>query len=84
MQVYLSLEHLFLSLSLLLPPSPPPPPTSIDGGLVDVLNGRGLHYVADLELLNGLVLGHTAATVGTSDRLGVAPAVFGPPVVTSL
>lgn len=43
----------------------------------DVPDGRGLYYVPDDKLLNGLVLGHAPGAVGATNRLHMASAFFG-------
>lgn len=50
-------------------------------GLGDVPHSRCLNNVPDDKLLDGLVFGHTAGTVGAADGLNVAPAFLGTAVV---
>lgn len=53
-------------------------------GLGDVPDGGCLHDVPDDELLDGLVLGHAAGTVGAADGLDVATALLGASIIPSL
>ena len=50
----------------------------------NVPDGGGLHDVPNNELLNGLVLRHTAGTVGAADGLHMAAALLGTAIVPSL
>lgn len=50
-------------------------------GLRDIPDCSRLHDVPDDELLDGLVLGHTASAVGASDGLDVTAALLGTTVV---
>lgn len=50
--------------------------TCVDGSLGDVTDSRSLNDVADDELLDRLVLGHTTSTVGASNGLHVSTVVF--------
>lgn len=49
----------------------------------NVPNGCSLYYVSNDKILNGLVLGHTLGTVGATNRLQVAEALFGTTIVPS-
>lgn len=49
----------------------------------NIPDGGGLYYVPNNELLNGLVLGHTAGAVGAANRLHVAAAFFGTTIIPS-
>lgn len=55
-----------------------------DTGLWDVSHGRRLHDVPDDELLDGLVLGDTAGTVGAADGLHMPTALLGTTVIPPL
>lgn len=50
----------------------------------DISDCSCFYNVSDDKLLNGLVLGDTASTVGAADRLDMAPAFLGTAVVPSL
>lgn len=52
-----------------------------DAGLGDVPHCRSLHDVPDDKLLDGLVLGHAAGTVGAADGLHVPTALLGATVI---
>lgn len=52
-----------------------------DAGLRDVPHSRRLHDVPDDKLLDGLVLGDAAGTVGAADWLHVPTALLGATVV---
>merc|ERR1740121_2814140 len=52
--------------------------------VADVALRGGVHHVADLEPLDGLVLRHAAAAVAATDDRRVAVAVLGAPVVAAL
>lgn len=52
-----------------------------DAGLGDVPHCRRLHDVPDDKLLDGLVLGHAAGTVGAADGLHVPTALLGATVI---
>lgn len=56
-------------------------PTVKDTGLRDVSHSRCLHDVPDHKLLDGLVLGDTAGTVGAADGLHMATALLGTTVI---
>ena len=49
----------------------------------NVPDGFALYYVPDVELRNGLVLGHASGTGGAGNRLHVATALFGTTIVPS-
>lgn len=55
-----------------------------DAGLCDVSHCSRLHYVPDDELLDGLVLGDTAGTVGAADGLDMATALLSTTVIPPL
>lgn len=52
-----------------------------DTSLGDVSYGRRLHDVPDDKLLDSLVLGDTAGTIGAADGLHMASALLGTTVI---
>lgn len=57
--------------------------TGIARGFIDVSDSGSLDDVADHELLDGFVLGHTPGAVGATDRVNMTPAVLGASSVAS-
>jgi len=48
----------------------------VDRGLGEIPDGRCFHYIPDDKLLDGLVLGHTARTVGAAHGVHMASALL--------
>lgn len=58
--------------------------TLISASLVDISNSGGLDDVADNELFDGLVLGHTTSAVGAVDVDDVSSTVLGTATISPL
>lgn len=56
---------------------------SVHRSFIDILDSSRFHNVTDLELLDGLVLGDAATTVGAADGFHMSTSVLGASVITA-